>query len=141
MAGVKAFGTALSRSDMASSPTFTDVANIMSGPDGPSLSKDIIDVTAHDSPNEYREKLGGLRDGGQVTFDINWDPAETTHQPLITDFHDDDTPRDYMITYPDTSTVTFSAIVSGFEPGAPHDDKLTASVTMDVSGKPTFTAA
>jgi predicted secreted protein len=141
MAGIDAFGTALSRSDMGSSPTFTDVANISGGPTGPGMSKNIIDVTAHDSPDKFMEKLGGLRDGGEVSFDINWDPAEVTHQPLITDFNDDDDPRDYMITFPDESTIDFAGVVSGFEPSAPHDDKLAASVTITVSGKPVFAAA
>lgn len=138
MAGLDSFGTALARSDMASTPTFTDVANILdiSGPD---MTKNEIDVTAHDSPDKFMEFLGGLRDGGSVTFDINWDPAETTQQPLLADFEDDDDPRDYMITYPDTSTTEFSAVVTGWSTSAPVDGKLTASVTMKVSGKPTTT--
>lgn len=138
MAGLDSFGTALARSDMASSPTFTDVANILdiSGPD---MSKTEIDVTAHDSPDKFMEFLGGLRDGGSVTFDINWNPAETTHTPLLSDFEDDDDPRDYMITYPDTSTTEFTGIVTGWSPSAPVDGKLTASVTIKVSGKPTTT--
>lgn len=137
MSGLDATGTALARSDMASTPTFTDVANISSGPNGPQGDKTIIDVTAHDSTGSFREKIGGLRDGGQVTFDINWDPSEVTHQPLWDDWKDDVQPRDYRITYPDASTIDFSAVVTQFQAQAPLDDKLSASITMEISGEPT----
>lgn len=141
MAGLNATGTALARSDMQPTPTFTDIANISDGPNGPSMSKTAIDMTAHNSADKYREKLGGLRDAGDVSFDINWNPTDLTHQPLLDDFHDDDDPRDYRITYPDGSTIEFSAVCIGFEPSAPLDDKLTASVTFAVSGKPIFVSA
>lgn len=136
MPGIDATGTALSRSNMQSTPTFTDVANIMDIT-GPGISRNTIDVTSHDSPNGYREFLGGLRDGGEVTFDINFDPAEDTHSQLITDLDAAD-PIDYRVEFPNGATWTISGILTGFEPGAPVDDKLTASVTIKVTGKPTF---
>lgn len=142
MAGVDGFGTALARSDMGSTPTFTDVANVTSI-SGPGLTKADIDVTSHDSPDNYQEWLAGLKDGGEVSMDINWDPAETTQQVLISDFNltGSAANRDYRIEFPDGATWAFAGYVKGFEPTAPHDDKLTASVTFKVNGKPTFTPA
>ncbi|MCI0685726.1 MAG: hypothetical protein L0Y54_00595, partial [Sporichthyaceae bacterium] len=93
--------------------------------------------TAHDSPDQWREFQGGLRDGGELTVDINYDP--TAHAGLLADLEDEN-PRSYQLVFPDTlsTTWTFKAILTGFEPDAPHDDKLTASVSFKISGKPTF---
>jgi predicted secreted protein len=121
---------------MQSTPTFTDVANVVSIT-GPGISRATIDVTAHDSPNGYMEFLGGLRDGGEVSMEINWEPDNDTHQQLITDL-DSSTPIDYRVEFPGGATWTFDGILTGFEPSAPHDDKLSASVTFKVTGKPVF---
>lgn len=140
MAGKDAFGAALGRSDMASSPTFTDIANVMDI-SGPGMSKSEIDVTAHDSPDKFKEFIGGVRDGGSVTFDINWDSFEATHQTLHDDFDDDEQPRDYTLTHADGAVHEFSGIVTAFETSDPVDGKMTGSVTIKVSGKPTITDA
>ena len=58
---------------------------------------------------------------------------------LIADFGDAE-PRDYKVVWPGTlGTWAFKALLTGFEPEAPHDDKLAASLTFKVSGKPTIT--
>lgn len=136
MSGIDAFGTKLKRGDGGSPEVFTALASV-TDISGPGLSREILDMTAHDSPDGWREKKGGLRDGGEVSVDINYDPS--VHNSLVADLNDAD-PRNYQLEFPDSppSTWTFKAILKGFEPGAPHDDKLTASVTFDVSGKPTI---
>lgn len=135
MAGLDAFGTQLQRGDGEASETFTAIANITEiSP--PAIERETLDVTAHDSPDAWREFLGGLKDGGEVSTDVNYDPRE--HDTLTEDFEDTD-PRNYKIVWPGTlGSVDFTAILTGFEPGAPHDDKLSASLTWKVSGKPTF---
>lgn len=142
MAGLDGFGAALERSDMASTPTFTEVANV-TNLSGPGLSRNTIDVTAHDSPDAYMEFLGGLKDGGEVGMDINWDPGDTTHANLIADFEDTE-PRDYQLVIPvlsGSAEWAFSAIMTGFDPSYPTDDKIEASVTFKITGKPVLTVA
>jgi predicted secreted protein len=138
MAGINGFGTELQRGD-GTTPTevFTALANV-TNIGGPGLSRETIDVTAHDSPDAWMEFRGGLKDGGEVSVDINYDPAE--HDVLVADFEDED-PRNYQLVFPDTgaTTWTFAAILTGFEPEAPYDDKLAASLTFKVTGKPTLT--
>lgn len=140
MSGVNAFGTVLARGDGAT-PTevFTPIANITSL-NPPGMSRETLDMTAHDSPEAWMQFLGGLKDGGEVSADINYNPA--VHDALVSDFDDDD-PRNYAITFPDAdeTTWTFAAILTGFEPEAPYDDKLAASLTWKVSGKPDLTGA
>ena len=46
--------------------------------------------------------------------------------------------KNRKIVFPDGSYFTFAAILTGYEPDAPIDDKMAASVTLKVSGKPTL---
>jgi len=148
MAGVAAFGTSLSRGQGDTDPgpeTFDPIANITSL-SGPSMSRDTIDVTAHDSPNKYMEFVASLIDGGEVTCDINWDPADesldsaNTTTTLMGDLEDTE-PINYAIAFPDGSKFAAALLITGFEFEANFDDKLSASLSFKVSGLPTFTAA
>jgi predicted secreted protein len=136
MAGLDAYGTTFSRGDGADPEVFTAVAHITEI-GGPEESRETYDVTAHDSPNQWRQFIGGLKDGGEVSLELNFFPED--HQVLRGDI-DDEEPRSYRIVWPDTSstTVTFSAVFTGMSPAAPHDDKLTASATYKVSGEPVW---
>lgn len=139
MAGKDAFGAALLRSDMTSTPTFDEVASV-TALSGPGLSRDTNEVTAHDSPDQYKEFIGSLKDGGEVSMDINWDPEQTTHADLLADF-EDTVPRDYKLSLPVATTTewAFSAIMTGFDPTQNPDGKLEASVTFKITGKPVLT--
>lgn len=142
MAGQAAFGTSLSRDN---GTTFDALANITSL-SGPSMSRDTIDVTAHDSPNGYAEFVASLIDGGEVTCDINWDPADSslnaanTTTTLMDDLENTD-PVGYEIAFPDGAKFEANLLITGFEFTADFDDKLSASLTWKVSGLPTFTPA
>lgn len=138
MAGLDAFGTALQRSDMATTPVFTEVANV-TNISGPSISRATHDVSAHDSPDGYMEFIGGLRDGGEVSIDLNYDPQDTTHQNFTTTDLDEADPRDYKIVFPDLSEFDFSAVLTSFDVTASFDDKLTGTAAFKITGKPTFT--
>ncbi|MET8824793.1 phage tail tube protein [Streptomyces sp. NPDC004610] len=137
MAGLDAFGTQLQRGDGATpSETFTAIANV-TDITPPALERETYDVTAHDSADGWREHTGGLKDGGEVEIEINYDPRE--HDALVDDFNDT-TPRNYKIVWPGSlGSWAFAAVLTNFEPEAPHDDKLAASATFKVSGKPVIT--
>lgn len=144
MAGVAAFGTSLSRESDGTPGTYIAIANITSL-SGPSMSRDTIDVTAHDSPNSYMEFVASLIDGGEVTCDINWDPSSThdgsnTTTVLMGDLENTD-PISYEIAFPDGSKFTADLLITDFEFTADYDDKLEASLSWKVSGLPAFTAA
>lgn len=139
MAGRDAFGSVFKRGD-GGSPTevFSELANVRSI-GGPNRTRATIDVTAHDSADQYMEYLGGLKDGGQVTLDLNYDPTETSHEQLDDDFEDVD-PRNYQILIlPDTvdeHTWTVSAIITALGDSFPHDDRASRSVTLKITGRP-----
>lgn len=138
MAGLDAFGTILRRGNGAT-PTevFAALANI-TNISGPGHSRETLDVSAHDSPNQYRQFLGGIKDAGEVSLDVNYDPG--VHDILLDDLDDED-PRNYEIEYPDGTVHAFAAILTGFESTAPFDDKLSATITFKVNGKPEVTPA
>lgn len=137
MTGMNGFGTALARGNGAGTEVFTNIAGV-TNISPPSLSRETLDVTGHDSPDMYREFLGGLKDAGEVSIDINYRPS--VHDVLVGDL-DDEEPRNYKLVFPDTTEWAFPAVMTGFAATAPHDDKLTATVTFKVTGKPEITPA
>lgn len=134
MAGINAFGTELRRGDGAPTEVFTAIAEATSI-SGPGIEREEIDVTSHQSPNAWMEFIGGLKNAGEVSAEVNYDPVE--HDSLVADFNDAD-PRNYQLAFP-TSPETvwsFAAILTGFEPDSPHDDKLSAELTFKITGEP-----
>lgn len=139
MAGRDAFGTLLKRGDDAGT-NFTTIANVTSI-GGPERSRDTIDVTAHDSPDGWMEFIGSLKDGGEISCDINYDPAEVTHD-LDDDFDDVDPRKWRIVILPDTEdehTWALSAILTKLGDEFPYDDKMARSLTLKVTGKPVLT--
>lgn len=135
MAGLNAFGTRFQKQNGMSWEDIADITNIS----GPGLERDTIDVSSHQSPDAWREFIGSLKDAGEVSLDVNYDPAD--HDELVSDL-DADSPLSYRIVFPDNdeTTWTISAIMTGFEPEAPHDDKLSATLTFKVTGRPTLSS-
>ena len=71
MAGYKAIGSKLSVDTSATStPTWTQIANLTSiGEIG--LESDEIDVTTLDSTGDFKEFIGGAKDGGSIDLEGN----------------------------------------------------------------------
>lgn len=141
MAGLDAFGTTLKR-DSDGAGTYVAVANV-SDLSGPTRQRDAIEVTAHDSPNQYREFVKGLKDGGEVTATLNYNPANSTHSQLDADF-EEDALRNYQIVIlpgeADEHTWTFSALITDIGDSFPVDDRMERDITFKISGKPTLAA-
>lgn len=134
------YGTAFKRGDGAS-PTeaFTALAEV-TAINGFSMSKDTVDATHMASPSRYREFISALRDAGEVTVEINFDPGSTEVTNAFTDF-DANVTRNYQIVWADTTEFEFAGICTGVETGAPVDDKMSATLTYKLTGKPTLTQA
>jgi len=96
------------------------------------MNVDPLEMTSHDSSGN-REFIGGLFDGGEVTAEVNFMPGNATHKQVIADLKAR-TISTWSIVYPDASTYSFSALVTGFEPSAPVDGKLSATITLKVTG-------
>ena len=46
---------------------------------GPTVKPKIVDITTHDTPGFWARKLTALIEGGDISFEINWDALEATH--------------------------------------------------------------
>lgn len=120
--------------------TFAQVKDI----DGPSASADQIETSHRDS--QLRKFQAGMRDGGEVSFDIVFDPDLAIHDPTLATsvYKDWELGRlaNYKITFPGVvaaiTTCIFSAFTSGFAFSAPMEDALTASVTLKINGALTW---
>lgn len=131
MAKFSAYGCILKRG----ATTIAQVRDIT----GPGLSLDTLDVTTHDSTDAWREFVGGLKDGGEVSLELVWDPDNASQTLLRTDL-DGRTISSWSITFvdPTPAVVTFNALVTAFDPSAPVEDELTVSATLKVTGEPVF---
>jgi len=133
-------GTTFKRSDMASTPTFTAIAEINSI-NGPSMSRDTIDVTSLDSTGGYREFIAGFRDGGEITLNMNFTVAG--YDALKDDF-ESETRVDYKIVLDEGGTnetsFDFEGLVTSLGLSVPMDDKVTTDVTIKISGQVTMTS-
>lgn len=130
-----AYGTCLQQ-EIAS--VFTDIAQVRSIT-GPSIAKASIDSTHLKSPNGWRENVAGLKDGGEVTFELLFDPAETSHQEIL-DLLDEDQATNFKIIWSDDASTEwpFAATLQSASPTAELDGLLLMSVTLKVSGEITF---
>jgi len=101
---------------------------------GPTKSRDTIDVTSLDSTGGYREFIGGFRDGGTVTLPMNF--TRDTYDLMNDDF-ESDVIQNYEIYLPDAENTSFEfeGLVTELGLAVPMDDKITADVTIKVSGK------
>jgi len=118
-----------------SGSAFVDIARVF-GLSGPTMSRDILDVTTYDSLSGYREKIGGLRDGGQITFSLNF--RRSTYLLFKADFESDDAVQ-YQVILPDddATTMTFLGLVVELPMTVPEGDRITVDVTIEISGKVT----
>lgn len=104
---------------------------------GPGMKQDAIDVTTREDGGQD-QFLGGLRDGGQVTFDLAYDSGLAGHQAIPAAFAagtvaamqlrltDAETPEGYR----------FDAHPTAFAPKTPMRGAQTADVTYQVTGAP-----
>lgn len=107
---------------------------------GPGLALRTAEVTPHDGDG-WSELIGTIKDGGDVTFTLNFLPDLAGHIALVTAL----TARTvdvYRIIWTDTSGTIweFSGLVTACPPAAPVDGALTAAVTIKVTGAPDFAA-
>lgn len=135
MAAVDAFGTVWAF-DPAGGTAYVDVADVTEI-GVLDVSAETIEATVHGSPGGWREFIGGLKDGGELSMSINYDPA--LHGTIFDNVGVDGVA--HLITLPDAgaATVAFGGIITGLSVSAPMDEKLSAEVTIKVTGAPVIT--
>lgn len=122
-----------------STPAFVEVAEVINVTPGEATA-DRIDATHMQSPNRRREYISGLIDNGEASFEINWVPGSPTDELLRRVFDSGET-VEHRITFPGASprvTCTFDASLIGYSKAIPIDDRMTATITVAVSGEETW---
>ena len=106
-----------------------------------SLSADEIEDTTYGSSG-WKTFVQGLKDGGTFDVVLNYDSTDTSNNRLITAFNSGGSAQ-YTITFPDSSTLTFTAFVSGIGIAVPKDEKVQRTFTLRIDGKtpPAFSEA
>lgn len=101
--------------------------------DGVSVSADTIETTALDTVGGYRTFVSSLKDAGEISISGYFDHG--AHEEIFDDF-EANTSSSYIITFPDTHTWTFTAVVTAFSTSAELEDLIGFEATLKVSGKP-----
>lgn len=105
----------------------------------PALSRDPVETTDMESVDRWREYIGGGKDAGELSFEMTFDPGSTEVTAFMGELNTD-TAGYYILVFPDGSEWGFTALLTGYEPGVPVLDKMTASITFKLSGKPGWIA-
>ena len=102
---------------------------------GPGMKRGTIDVTSLDSTGGYREFIASFRDAGTVALAMNFTRA--TYELMLADF-ESNVVKNYEIVLPDAenSSLEFEGLVTELPLSIPADDKITADVTIQVTGQP-----
>jgi hypothetical protein len=115
----------------------------------PGISADAQEATHTESTGGFREFIPGLLDGGECSAEMNFIPGGPGAELIIRKMKARKVVQARVIFpdgNPDSSPISasvwsFSAVVTGFEPEAPVEDTMTASVNFKVTGEPQFTPA
>lgn len=108
--------------------------------DGPNLSSDDVEVTNHDSPGGIKEYIPALMDTGEVNFEGNFIPGNTSQQQLITD-QKNRIVSDWRIVLPTADSIdnrekwSFQGYIKGLSFSSPVPSQMTISGTMKLAGE------
>lgn len=139
------FGSAFKVGDGASSESFSTVAEVLSI-SGPGYQADAVEVTAMDSPDQYREYIKGLISAGEVSVEMQFLPQDSSQDEsagILSKLESTADTNNFQIALADSASTTFefAAVTTGFSIETPMEDKATATATFQISGKPTITSS
>lgn len=145
MAKYPAKGTLFQTEIDATPGTYQTVAQVRNI-GGPAMAGDAIDVSCMESPGFYRQFVQGYNDAGEVTLELLFDPVDATQDAVGPDgmlaIFNLQEQHGFQIVFSDVGATIwrFEGLVTAYEPAAPFDEALTASITVKLTGAPTFAA-
>lgn len=126
--------------------TFVSVSEVTGLP-WPTMTRDIQEATPINSTSGYKEFIGALKDGGEITVTMNYIPADPTQNQTtgIISYFEGGNSKNMKIVLPDAAqtTLNFKGVPVQFAPagGGPGNIlqltarfKLTGPVTLTVGG-------
>ena len=140
MAGRHGHGATIAVNLTPTAATNATTIGLITSISGPNQTKNPIDVSSMDSANKAREKIGGMLDAGELTFELNYEGV-TAAQTLET-LLGNTAQWNIGINEGTNSATSSQYLVNGFITSLGHaipfDDKISQSVTVKLSGEPTF---
>lgn len=133
MSKVVCKGTVLQQ-DIAS--VYTALAQLISI-EGPGPEVETFDATALDSGVGKEFDVTGYVDGGELSFDLFFDPALGGHQNL-TDLLTTPVVENWKEIFSDATAWPFSGILTGLSPTTDMGDALKASCAIKLDGLVTY---
>lgn len=132
-------GSKLERGNGATPEVFTAIAELRKITRSGSKA-DLADVTNMDS-GAYREKLPTLLEPGEISFEGNYIPSDTTQATLQSDF-DGQVLHNWEIVLPGSrGTWSFAAYVTALDlPDLQVDKEAMITGKLTITGAPTFTS-
>lgn len=107
--------------------------------DGPNLEVDVKDVTDQATARAnggYRVKKGGLKDAGEISFDMLFDPDDPVRATIRSLLGET---RRFRLTDSDLAeTTTVTAVIQGLGKSEKLGDEVNTTLTIAISGAPTF---
>lgn len=140
MSGSKiGYGATLEFANGASPAVWTKVAEV-THLGGIQMSASSVDVTHMESPDDAKEFIAGLIDGGEVPIEGNFLPSNATQDDstgLISIFKSRET-RDWRMTLPGGEIFSFSGFLQNVGFDVPMEDKMPFTASVKISGLPTL---
>lgn len=111
----------------------------------PEATADDVEITHYKSPDKYREYIQGLKDRGEFVVEMNYVAGSATDILCQAALAAGDT-RPFQTVLPDDAgdpawEIDGTAYVKGYTRNIPVDDRMTAQLTLRVSGSVTEGAA
>lgn len=104
------------------------------------IESDEIDATDLDSPNDFKEYIGGFKDAGEISIAGNIKQEAIIEAMLA--LANSRAMKSWTVTYPSGAKWTFNAFVKSFKDGEKTVDGLASfTASLRVSGAPVYTAS
>lgn len=136
--GVKTQGLKLQLGSTASPQTFSNMANITGITGINSGSATEIDTTNFDST--IKEFVRGLRDGGSISVNLQFDPDQATHVTLW-DLNRAGTTRQWRVLLSNTNAAyfEFNAFIANLQVDLALDDIVKGQMSLRIVSEPMLT--
>lgn len=126
------YGTLFQTGDGGSPQVWSTVAEV-TNISPPGVSRDSVDTSHENGPNEWREAIPGLKTPGEVKIEFNFVPGGDAFADLFAEL-DDQQIRNRRIVFPDGEVMAFTAFLTGLESEVPVDAQMKATATFQLSG-------
>lgn len=110
--------------------------------DGPSVKRDMVEVTNLLSPGAFKEFIGALIDGGEISCKVNYKPQSASHQAILANLNavppQPKVPMTVIYTDSGAGIMSCNVLVQGFTGTASVAGGQLADLSFKVTGPVTF---